>query len=113
MLRVLNAKERREAEERSTEERAAEDDNDDKDDDNNDEGGGPTGAPLEYYDDLDDWDGVGESATIILATAVWTMNLRLPPHREPLTATATMPEVEMEVGEINEDYTEVGEEEAL
>ena len=41
------------------------------------------------------------------------MDWRLPPRQEPPTEKAPMSEVEMTVGEIEEDDTEVVEEEAL
>ena len=58
--RVLDAKERREAEDRALEEA-----DDDKDDAEKDKGGGPERAPLEYYDSFSDSDGVGAALTIV------------------------------------------------
>ena len=48
-----------------------------------------------------------------MATAARTTDWRLPPQQDPPTATALISYVEMEVREIDEDDTEVGEEEAL
>ena len=59
--RVLGAKERRNAEKRAVEEADVGEEDDDEEN-----GGGPTGEPLEYYDDLADSDGVGAAATIFL-----------------------------------------------
>ena len=49
-----------------TEEREAEEADDDKDDEDKGKGGSPTGAPLEYYNDSANSDGVGTAATIVL-----------------------------------------------
>ena len=42
-------------------------------------GGGPTGAPLDYYDDLSDSDGFGAVATIVFQDSDGGVDYRLAP----------------------------------